>query len=418
MFRIRLAVVRGVAVEIHHQRGDQRPGQHIRGEHGKHHRLGEGHEQVARHPGKEEHGHKDDADAQRGDKGRQGDLLGSRQNGFLERFAGGHLPVHVLNLDGGVIHQDAHGQRKPAESHEVDRLPQRRENRDGGQNRQRDGQGNDHGRAPGADEEQDHQSSESCGHRPLLEHAADGRAHEPGLIGEFLDFQFWRQARQHARQFRLDAPHDFQRRGHAAFHDGHQHATATIFAHHVLLRHKAVAHLRHIVQVDCGSVGNFDGQVIQAFQDLGTAVHLHTVLGFTNLGGAAGQDQVLGVHCRDDILRIEIVSLQRRQIEIDGDDAGFAAIRPGQLRSLHDRETHPHLVLRHVVDLLLGELVAGQRVLQNRHSRSIVTDHQRRGLPGRHLLQNGLRHGRNLRHPCIHGSARLEEYLDDAHAIV
>ena len=55
----------------------------------------------------------------------------SRMASF-ERFARRHVPVDVLDGHRGVIHQDAHRQRQPAQGHEVDRLAQRAENGDGG----------------------------------------------------------------------------------------------------------------------------------------------------------------------------------------------------------------------------------------------------------------------------------------------
>ena len=55
---------------------------HVAGQHGEHHRLGQRHEQVPRRAGEEEHRHEDDADAQRGHEGRQGDFLGSVQDGL------------------------------------------------------------------------------------------------------------------------------------------------------------------------------------------------------------------------------------------------------------------------------------------------------------------------------------------------
>ena len=48
------------------------------------------------------------------------------------------VAIDVLDFNRGVVHQDADRQSEPAERHDVDRLPDRTEHNDGGQDRQRD----------------------------------------------------------------------------------------------------------------------------------------------------------------------------------------------------------------------------------------------------------------------------------------
>ena len=69
-------------------------------------------------PFEEEDRDKDDADTQGGDERRHRDLLGPVQDG-AERAASliSQVPVDVLDLHGGVVHQDAHGERQPPEGH-------------------------------------------------------------------------------------------------------------------------------------------------------------------------------------------------------------------------------------------------------------------------------------------------------------
>ncbi len=97
----------------------------IAGQHGEDHRLGHGHEQVARHAAQKEHGHKDDADGEGGDKGRNGNLRRAVQNGLLQFLARFEIAVDVLDGHRGVVDQDAHGQRQAAQGHDVDGLVQR-----------------------------------------------------------------------------------------------------------------------------------------------------------------------------------------------------------------------------------------------------------------------------------------------------
>ena len=63
--------------------------------------------------GEEDHGDEDDADAERGDEGGDGDLLGAVENRAQQRFPLAEVAMDVLDLDRGVVHQDADGQREP-----------------------------------------------------------------------------------------------------------------------------------------------------------------------------------------------------------------------------------------------------------------------------------------------------------------
>ncbi|KAG1255755.1 hypothetical protein G6F65_016602 [Rhizopus arrhizus] len=59
---------------------------------------------------------------------------------------------------------------------------------------------------------------------------------------------------------------------------------------------------------------------------------------------------------------------------------------------------------------------AGERHLQHRHGGGAVVEDQRRGHAGRHLLDDGLRDGGDLRIGGADVHAGLEEHLDPAHA--
>ena len=101
-------------------------------------------------------GTKDDADAERADKGRQRDFLRAIEDRLDQRLAHGHLPMDVFDLHRGVVHEDADGEREAAERHEIDRLPERAQAGERGEHAQRNGERDDDRAAPRADEEQDH----------------------------------------------------------------------------------------------------------------------------------------------------------------------------------------------------------------------------------------------------------------------
>ena len=56
-----------------------------------------------------------------------GDLLGRIENGADERLLLGHVAVRVLDLDRGVVDQDADREGKAAKRHNVDGLAERGE---------------------------------------------------------------------------------------------------------------------------------------------------------------------------------------------------------------------------------------------------------------------------------------------------
>jgi len=105
-------------VQRHH--GHQRPRQEIRREHGENHRLGQRHEEITGDAAQKEHRQEHDADAQGRHESGNGDLRRAVQNRLFNFLALIQIPVGVLDLHGGVIHQHAHREREPAERHNVD----------------------------------------------------------------------------------------------------------------------------------------------------------------------------------------------------------------------------------------------------------------------------------------------------------
>ena len=79
---------------------------------------------------------------------------------LLDRLALLQMPVDVLDGHGGVVDQDADREREAAERHDVERLADRRQHDDGAEHRERDRDRDDDGRAPAAEEQQDHHAGQ------------------------------------------------------------------------------------------------------------------------------------------------------------------------------------------------------------------------------------------------------------------
>ena len=329
-----------VAIKPHDQRRNERARENVTGQHGEDHRLGQRDKQIAGHSRQEKHRHEDNADAKRRNKGRQRDFLRAVENGLLERFPRRHVPMNVFDRHGGIIDQNTDRQSQAAEGHEIDGFAQRAQNRQRTQDGKRNGKRDDDRAAPGAEKEQNHHGGERGRDNAFLDHVIDRRAHEQRLIGKFLDLQLRRQTAQNARHRRFHPAHHIQRRGRPALQNRQQRAPHAVLAHDILLRLIAVAHLGDVAHVNGRAVHRLDRQDRSVRSRTRRAgVELDVKFGRADLGGAAREDQVLRVNGVDDVLGGQVFGLERRQIEIDGHDAGLAAVRPGHGGALNGRQS-------------------------------------------------------------------------------
>ena len=246
----------------HHGR-HERAGEEIGGQHGEDDRQGQRREQVGGRTGQEHDRHEDDADAQRGDEGRRGDLGRPVQDRPPQRLLHGDVAVDVLHLDGRVVHEDAHGQGHAAQRHGVERVAHRPQDDHRGQDRQRDRGGDDQRAPPRAQEQEDHQGRQPRGDRPFLEHALDGRLDEDRLVEEELQLDLGRNLGLDAGHGLAHAADDTEGRGPFRFEDGHQDRPPAVAADDVHLHGVAVAHVRHVLDVDRNAVDRLDGDVVE-----------------------------------------------------------------------------------------------------------------------------------------------------------
>src|SRR6266853_1866915 len=142
-----------------HSRND-RPGKDIRGQHRENHRLSKRYEEVSRDAGQQEHRSKYNANRKCGHEGRCRYLRCTVQYNSVQvllrfRFA---ISIDVLDLDGGIIHQDA--------------------------DRQRDGGRDDKCASPTAEENENHKSGEARGNKSFSDYSADRTTNEYRLISQ------------------------------------------------------------------------------------------------------------------------------------------------------------------------------------------------------------------------------------------
>ena len=161
---------------------DQRSGQNERGHHREDHRQRHRHEQIARHALQEKHRHEYDADTEQRDKGGGHDLARAVHDRGLHILALLEMPVDVFNGDGGIVNQNAHGQRQTPKRHQIERFTNGRQPQDGAHDGQGNGRSDDEGRAPASQKQQDHQAGERGGNDALHGHTRHCGSNEDGLI--------------------------------------------------------------------------------------------------------------------------------------------------------------------------------------------------------------------------------------------
>ena len=172
--------------QILNHRGNQGSGKDVGSHHGQRDRQSQGREQILRRSRQENHWDKHNADAERRNKRRHGDLLRAVENRAHNRFSLPQIAMNVLNFDGSVIHQNTHGKREAAECHYVDGFIQQVQNGQGRQNGEGNRDTHDQRASPAAEKKQNHQRSQQSGDHRFLENAIDRRPYKDGLVEEQL----------------------------------------------------------------------------------------------------------------------------------------------------------------------------------------------------------------------------------------
>ena len=349
------------------------------------------------------------------DERRHGDLLGPVEDRPLERLAHREVPVDVLDLDGRVVHQDAHGQGQPAQRHRVDRVPERREDQDRDQDRERDRDRDDQGAPPAPQEQEDHQAGEGRGDGRLVEHPLDRMPDEDRLVEQEIRLQGVGEAPLDQRHRGLDPGDDVERGGPARFQDRQEAPALPVLVDDVGLHRRAIVHLGHVADVGRHAAGVTDRQVVELLDHVRAAVELDLVFPGPDLDRAGGEDQVLGVDGGRDVGRREVGRIERLGVEVDHDLSRLAPEREGDLGPLDGRQPGPDEVLAEVVELLLGEPLAADAHLEDRHVRCAVAEDQGGRDRGRQDSEDRVADRVHLRHGRLDLGPGLEIDLDHAH---
>jgi hypothetical protein len=323
----------------------------------------------------------------------------------------GEQPVRVLDRHGGVVDQDTDRQREPAERHGVDGLAHEIENDQRSEDRQRDRDHHHQGRAPGAEEQDDHHRGEHTGDGAFLQERDDRCLDEDGLVEQLLDRHARGRGGTRGDERVLHRIDDGERGGIAVLDDGEQHRAVAVGAHHVLLHRVAVMHLADVLDEHGGTARILDRDVVEIVDGGRNRVGAHGELGVADLGEARRQRQVLGVDGVDDVERGQPLGLQLERVDVDHDLAVLAAGWRRQRHAVDRGELLAQAVDAVVVELLLVQRVGRKPDLQHGHAGCIVLHHHRRLDARRHQHADEVGGRDDLRNREVEVDVRLEEHL-------
>src|ERR1017187_8519623 len=342
------------AEHVVHHGGDQGARKKIRCQHGENHGHGKRCEQVPGGARQQQHGHEQDADGERGDESGSGNLLCAVENGAHQRLTHGHIAMRVLDFHGGVVHQDADGQRQAAQRHHVRSLAQQVEENQRSQNGERNRDADNDSTAPASQEEQDHHAGEHRRDGSLAHHAVDGRPHEQRLVEELPHLESGRQAGHDFGQQGFDVI-DYRQGGRLAVsHHRQQRAARTVGAHDAGLHRIAVPDLRHVFEVDRGAIDHAQWHEVQFFHESRAGIDLNLIVLVADLGGSGPEDEVLIAQGGRDVGGGQSLGGHLYGVEIDHDLTVLAAIGRRHRRTLNRGELGADEILPQVEQILLA----------------------------------------------------------------
>ena len=116
-------------------------------------------------------------------------------------------------------------------------------------------------------------------------------------------------------------------------------------SHHILLRRKTIAHMRHVAQQYRRTLDRFDRQIVQFIEHQRTRIKQNVVFKTAHFFGARRNDQALAQKRVSHILRRQPLGAQRLHIQINLNLPVFTAIRRRHGRTLYLRQLRTNEVI-------------------------------------------------------------------------
>jgi hypothetical protein len=174
----------------------------------------------------------------------------------------------------------------------------------------------------------------------------------------------------------------------------------------------------HVAHEHRPAVDLFDGKSIDGRDHVRRVVHAQRVIFVADFYIARRQNDVLTLQRRTHVRGGQAARLQGLRIEVSHDYPGLAAVGIGNLGSVNHGQRRTDDVLTQIVELGVGQGFARQTQLNDGNVGGTVTEHQRRGDIGRHVLEHHQRAAGKLRYRARHVRALVQVHFLDAHALV
>ena len=210
---------------------------------------------------------------------------------------------------------------------------------------------------------------------------------------------------------------DVEGGGVAGFEDGQEDAAFVADVDDAVLDGEAITDVGDILDVDDGAVDGFDGQVVEEADAVGAAVVIVLVFLGADLGGAAGEDEVLGVDGVGDVVGRNAIGGEFGGVEVDDDLALLSAVGVGHFNAGDGDEGLADKVEGGVEEFLLGDGFAADGELEDRDVGGVVLNDERRLGAGGHDADGGLGDGGDLGDGDFDLGVFLEVDFDDADAV-
>jgi hypothetical protein len=224
----------------------------------------------------------------------EADLARALQGGLEGREASFlHEPVDVLQDDDGVVDHDAHGQGEGQQRDDVQGEPHGPHEAEGAHDEGRDGDGRDHGGAPVAQEDEDHQGGQEGPHHQVLLDGPHRGLDVFRLVAHDGEGVAVRQPGAELGEALLDPVDHGHRVGAGLAPDRQDHGRLPVDVGGRLHVLGAILHLRHVRQADLGPVARGHHQAVELGHAVHAALHAHRQLARALPQVAAGDLKVL-----------------------------------------------------------------------------------------------------------------------------
>src|SRR5208282_4308877 len=161
----------------------------------------------------------------------------------------------------------------------------------------------------------------------------------------------------------------------------------------------------------------FHRDAADRFQQVRAVVDAYAVLGVRDFCVAGRESKVLQVDCVVHVTRRKAFCLERSGIKVDHDLAHLATVGSGKVDAIYHRDLLADAEDAVIIKLGLGEFVAREAHLYDRHAGGRVAEDEGGLHAGRHAPEDGLRDGGGLPQGLGYFRPRMEIEPDDAQSI-